>query len=663
MPKGSISRVSFALVLLLSSRAAAEDKQDFSDFSLEQLLNLHVTSVSRREEQLLRTASAVYVVTQEDIRRSGATDIADVLRMVPGLNVAQISSSKWAVGSRGFNAQWGNKLLVMVDGRTVYAPTFSGVLWNMQDFILEDIDRIEIIRGPGATVWGANAVNGVISITTKRAADTQGGLVTMNAGSRRPGEGGVRYGGTIGKDAYYRVYANQTHRTSLPSTHEPPVNDAWNLTHGGFRMDWKTSKQGELTVDGDLMRGISGTRDLAVESLAPFSLRGDEHSGQTGGSIRTRWNHAGARSNLTFQAYYESINNYELFPTLEHLFDFDMVHSREWGERHNVTWGMGYRRSIDRNINGAHVGYFPARKSANLSSAFVQDEIALRPDRLYFSLGTKFEHNSYTGFEVQPSARLLWMPSSKSSLWGAVSRALRTPNRGDRSLRIDLDAFPVDEETTGVLTLRGNAETRSETLMAYEAGYRYQPNQRLSIDFASFYNVYDHLGTIEPGSPLAQADSPGILYFPLSFSNLMRGNVYGTEISVSYQVTPKWTLKGSHSLLRMRLRRYADSQDGLAEDAERNSPGTQAYIGSTFRISRGMQVSSNTYFVASLPAWNIPAYVRQDVSLIVPVGKSLELRVVGQNLLNTSQAEFGEAEGTAASVMKRGVFLRLGWKF
>jgi iron complex outermembrane receptor protein len=649
------------VIEMLSTDLCAQ--QELSEMSLEQLMAIPVTSVSRRQEKLLKTAAAVYVITQEDIRRSGATDIADVLRMVPGMNVAQISSSKWAVGARGFNAQWENKLLVTVDGRTVYTPSFAGVFWDSQDFVLEDIERIEVIRGPGATMWGANAVNGVISITTKRAADTQGGLFNVEAGARRPGEGSVRYGGALGKNAFYRVFAKQTNRSSLPEASTGDGNDAWNLTHGGFRVDWKTSEKDDFTVDGDLLRAVSGARVNGVSSLSPVTYRGAEHSGQSAGSLRTRWNHSSGTSDLTVQFYYENFNNYETFTTLERLVDFDLQHSFNIGDRHKMIWGAGQRWTSDKNINSAHMGYSPDRMRASVSNAFLQDEIALAPDRLYLTFGTKFERNTYTGFEIQPTARVLWMPDPKRSVWGAVSRAVRTANRADRGYRTDLAAYPVGE-SLGVLSLLGHREARSENLIAYELGHRYQANRKFSLDFASFYNIYDHLATVEPGDPFSEDEpSPSHLVIPLYFSNLMKGETYGAEASVNYQVNSSWALKGGYSLLRMQLHLYPNSQDSEAEGAEGNSPRHQAFIGSSFSLRRNLQLSTNSYFVSSLPKWNIPAYVRLDINLGWHAGENVELRVVGQNLLNPSHPEFGEGEGTAASAMKRGIFGRIIWRF
>jgi len=642
--------------------AALGAQPDLFGLGLEELMKLPVTSVSRRQEQLMRTASAVYVITQDDIRRSGATDIADVLRMVPGMNVAQISSSKWAVSARGFNAQWENKLLVMVDGRTAYAPSFSGVFWNLQDFVLEDIEKIEVIRGPGATMWGANAVNGVVSITTKHAADTQGGLLTADAGMRRPGEGSVRYGGAIGKSAFYRAFAKQTNRLSLPHG-EDGVNDAWNLTHGGFRVDWDASESNDFTVDGDFIRGVSGARVNGLSSLSPISYRGEEHSGQLAGSIRSRWHHSGKGSDLTLQFYYENISNYETFTTIEHLLDFDLLHSFNLRRRHKMIWGAGQRWAFDRNKNSAHMGYWPAQSKAMVSNAFLQDEIGLSPDRLYLTVGSKVERNSYTGFEVQPTARILWLPGKKRSFWAAASRAVRTANRSDRGFRSDFTAFPI-EDSIGVVSLLGREGNRSETLLAYELGHRYQANRRLSLDLASFYNTYDHLATTEPGDPFSEDSGSGShVVFPLYFSNLMKGETYGVETSVSYNVNSTLTLKGAHSWLQMNLHLYPGSQDSYAEGAERNSPRHQAYFGSSFKLRRGLQLNTNTYFVASLPAWRIPSYVRQDASLSWSVGENLEFRLVGQNLFDPAHPEFGEGEGTSASAMKRGVFAKLTWRF
>ena len=653
------------LTLCASSELLAQrSRVDLADASLDDLLTIKVTSIFRRTEQLLKTAAAVYVITQDDIRRSGATDLPDVLRMVPGLDVAQISSSKWAVSARGFNAQWENKLLVMVDGRSVYAPSFSGVFWDLQDFILEDIENIEVIRGPGATMWGANAVNGVISITTKNAAKTTGGSASFTVGVRRPGDVSLQYGGSIGTKAFYRTFAKQTTRSSLPEATTGELNDAWNLSHTGFRVDWHPSENDDLTIDGDFMRAQAGARVNGVILLDPITYRGHESSGQRAANFRTRWNHkTGEDSDLTVQVYYENINNYETFTTIEHLFDIDLQHSFNAGKRNKIIWGAGQRWALDNNINSPHMGYSPTSIHSGLSSAFLQDEIALSPDRLYLTLGTKLEQNSYTGFEIQPTARILWMPTDKQSIWAAYSRAVRTANRSDRGFRTDLAAWP-DGNSVTVLSLMGQEGSRSETLNGYEAGYRYQPSRRLSFDLASFFNVYDHLATVEPGDTFSEGNPfPPHTVFPLYFSNQMKGETYGVEAAASYKLTPEWSLRSGYGFLRMDLHLYPGSQDTEAEAAEGKSPRHQINIGSSVSLPKGFELSANSYFVGSLPASNVRAYTRLDANVVWRVSDNLSLKLSGQNLLNPSRPEFGESEGTAASLMKRSVHAGLTWRF
>jgi iron complex outermembrane receptor protein len=347
---------------------------DLTKASLEDLLSMEVTSVSRHQEDIMKTPAAVYVITHEDIRRSGVTDVAELLRMVPGIQVAQIESSIWAVGARGFNAEYSTKLLILVDGRTVYDPTFSGVYWRLQNFVLEDIERIEVIRGPGATMWGANAVNGVISITTKRAADTHGGLLVADAGTGRPADGSLRFGGSLGANASYRVFSRQTTRSSLLSPSGASGGDSWNLTDGGFRVDWNPAKADSVTVESSAYRGVIGRNQPVLVSLSPLSFEGSG-LGNTGGNVLTRWSHSFKNSsNLTFQAYYDNSRIKGFSAEDIQTLDFDFQYSFKIGSRNDVVLGLGRREYSETFHNSLSIGMTPSNQNIDITSGFVQEE-------------------------------------------------------------------------------------------------------------------------------------------------------------------------------------------------------------------------------------------------------------------------------------------------
>src|SRR2546422_1294895 len=451
--------------------------------SIDQLMNIEVTSVSRRAERLSHAASAIQVITQEDIRRSGASSLPEALRLATNLQVAQVDSRQWAISARGFNSPAANKLLVLIDGRTVYTPLYSGVFWDVQDVDLADIDRIEVISGPGPTLWGANAVNGVINVITRNSGDTQGLLVSGGGGTELRGFGNARYGGALTPTVHYRVYGNGFARqpTLLPSSLD--AADDWHALQGGFRVDWDASPTNGVSVHGDLYDGrISqpSASDIAV----------------SGHNLAARWSHTiSATSDLRAELYYDRTHRDIPGTFGEDLatYDVDIQHRTELGQRHDLVWGLGYRLINDRVVNSAALEFLPPHVARQWFTAFVQDEIALVPDRLHVALGTKLEHNDYTGFEIQPSGRANWRLSPSGTLWAAVSRALRTPSRIDRELFVRVPPATF---------LAGGPGFDSEEELAYELGYRHQQGS-LALSVATFYSRYHGLRSVEQVHPPA----------------------------------------------------------------------------------------------------------------------------------------------------------------
>src|SRR6266699_2377581 len=441
MRAGRIFLAGFLSVLLAGSTVAQNSRNvpDVTAMSMEDLMNLQVTSVSKHTQKVADAAAAIFVITQEDIRRAGATSIPEAWRLVPGLEVARIDQNKWAIGSRGFNGRFDNKLLVLIDGRSVYTPLFSGVYWNVQDVMLEDVDRIEVIRGPGATLWGANAVDGVINVITKKAKATQSAVVTAGAGTEERAAGGVRYGGKLGDNTYYRAYTKYSDWG--PSAYPPGMtaHDGWDALRGGFRADWTPAGANSLTLQGDIYR-TRFDETLTVASLsAPYSNTFPNDGKYSGGNILGRWNHTSEGSSMSLQMYYDNttITDHSLFGDHQNIFDIDFQHGFHTGDSQQFVWGFGYRSIRDKNDPSFTVSLQPNQVTLNQFSTFLQDEISLVDNRLQITLGSKFERNEFTGFEIEPNARLLWNLTPNQSIWTAVSRAVRTPALTEEGLRLN----------------------------------------------------------------------------------------------------------------------------------------------------------------------------------------------------------------------------------
>ena len=640
---------------------------DLTQASIEDLMNIQVTSVSRKEQKLSKVAAAIYVITQEDIRRSGSTTIPDLLRMVPGLDVAQVDANSWAISARGFNDQIANKLLVLIDGRSLYEPSFSGVYWDQQNVPLEDIERIEVIRGPGATVWGANAVNGVINIITKTSKATQGGLVTAVAGSSEA-HGLVQYGGKIGRKGTYRIFGSYDNFDKHVNSIDQPSEDNWHLDHGGFRSDSDLTRRDALTVEGDIIAGRERQVLSSFISLDPplVGIFGDPIR-PGAGDILGRWTHIfSGHSDTALQVYFDGENRTSSgVRQLWDTFDLDFQHHLALGARQDVVWGFEYRHTFLNILPGYAISFSQPRSSQNLSSGFFQDEIALT-DSLSMTLGSKLENNSYTGFEVEPTGRLSWSLARDQTLWAAVSRAIRQPSLSDEDIRVNVAVVPGSEGLNTLVGVFGSPNFKSEELLSYEVGYRVEPAKRVSLDFATFFNVYHELRTVEPGTPAIETTpQPPHVLVPQIFGNGMNGRTYGAEASADWNVVTRWKLTGSYSLLNMRLRLAPTSLDvSNATAASRQSPHSQFQIRSYLTLPREFDFDSSLYYVDRLPSINTPAYTRVDARLAWHPTESIELSVVGQNLLDQRHFEFIDTvDQTVPSQVKRSVYGKVTWRF
>jgi len=638
--------------------SSATASMDLAELSLEELMNVEVYSVSKKKQKLSDSAAAIYVLTQDDIKRSGATNIPEALRLVPGVEVAHIDSNNWAITIRGFNERFANKLLVLIDGRSVYTPLFAGVYWDVQDLFLEDVDRIEVIRGPGGTLWGANAVNGVINIITKEAANTQGVAAQVLVGNKLDYEGAARYGGKIGDVGHYRIYGKWFQRDNFETAPEPATGlagglnggDGWRQGRAGFRADWQTSEADFFTAEGDIYQGTSDSRAGSASLDPPYLppvYPAVERTDVAGGNLLTRWRHEFSEDNTTeLQVYYDRTNRKSGdFREDRDTVDFEFQHNINLWRRHQIVWGLGYRISGDSLLKDFRYSWTPKSRSTDLYSGFVQDEISFLDDKLKLTIGTKLEHNSYTDWEVQPNIRALWRPADRHTLWASISRAVRTPSRSEEDIRLNTAVVPPNAFGPGnpplptVVSLFGNHGFDSEDLIAYEFGYRSQLHDTLSIDLTAYYNDYDHLRTISPdGSPFLEGTH---LVQPFLATNFMNGETYGVEVAVDWSPTDYTLVRAGYSYIDIDLSLNAGAAgDTLSLIADGASPHNQAFAHWFLDLPYDTSFDLVMKYVDRLETLNVDSYFQLDTRLAWEPIPGLELAFVGQNLTNGSNQEF-----------------------
>jgi iron complex outermembrane receptor protein len=658
------------LALLASLMLTAWPQQkstDLTNESIEDLMNIQVTSVSKTEQNLSQAASAVFVITPDDIRHSDATNIPELLRMVPGLDVARINANTWAVSTRGFNARFSSELLVLMDGRTVYTPTTGGVFWDVLDLPLGNVERIEVIRGPGASVWGANAVNGVINIITKKASETQGTLLVAGDGNVEQGFGTIQYGGRAGKSTDYRVYAKYLNQGRFPSLAGADGGDGWRMLRGGFRSDSVLSSKDTLMFQGDLYRGREGTPTSEfVFTPAPVAQNLDLLVNLSGGFLQGVWNHTlSSHSNTSLQLSYDAYERNDQLRESRRTFDLDFQHNFSGWTRQNIVWGLTYRYSASRSDGILGISLVPADLNTQLFSSFIQDEIAIVPDRLFLTVGAKLEHNYYTGFGTMPGARVAWTPTKRHTLWAAISKTERTPSETDVALRAPAGLFPGPGGIPVLLTLFGNPHIDNEESVDYEMGYRTMVSRQLSIDFTAYYNEYSHQETSEPSTPfLVNTPSPHLV-LPLVFENLMHGETHGMEIAVNWKAADRWTLSPGYAFEQIHMHLAPTSQDTTSvSEAQGSSPVNAAQLRSHLALAPRLTWDTSAYFVGRLTDPEEPSYTRLDTGLSWELGERIGLRLVGQNLLRDRHEEFVDTTGsTMSTLIKRSAYAKVEWRF
>jgi len=661
---------SSALASASASAAEIPPSAELSQMSLEQLMNVQVTSVSRRPQKLIQAAAAIQVITSDDIRRFGASNLPEALRLADNLEVAQINAHDWAISARGFNADLANKLLVLIDGRAVYTPLYGGVLWNVQDYPLSDIDRIEVISGPGGTLWGANAVNGVINIITKSARDTQGLHAEAAGGNKLDDQEELRYGAEPTPGLYVRAYGQYTGRGDEVTTSGARALDAWQIGRSGFRLDDDASSRDRLTVQGDIYHGAEDAGGVGEEDLS-------------GANILGRWTHiAPSGSSMTLQLYYDHTYLSQPYPASPPaLFytgfpataltddlntdDAQFQYQFTAGARQQFVWGLEYRATQELD-QGLFVRFLPQQLDQDLYSGFLQDQITLVP-AMSLIIGSKLEHNDYTGFEVEPNVRWQWNPHEQQLLWAAVSRAVRTPSRYDRDLLIPTgltNAPPPFVFPTAYL--RGSENFVSETLIAYELGYRAVFGSQWSGSLSTFFNDYDHLRSTTATATTADYPFP----FPVYFQNNLEGNTEGLELSGSYQPLDGWKMHAGYDLLLEHLHVRPGEVDSTGALNETADPKGQVFLRSSMDLPRAMTVDTALRWVDALRIDNsptggavvgvVPAYWQLDARLAWQATPNLTLSIVGQNLLREYHTEYGYPS-SAREQIARSVFARFTW--
>jgi len=643
------------------SASADEASPVIEALSINELMQMEVSSASRKTQTVSATAAAAFVISQEDIRRSGATSIPDALRLAPGIEVAQINASVWSVTARGFNGRYANKLLVLMDGRSVYTPLFSGVFWDLQDTMMEDIERIEVIRGPGAVMWGANAVNGVINIITKKAKDTQGNLFVAGGGNQERGFAGYRHGGRVGDDGSYRVYAKTFEREPFATNTGEKLHDDWRSVQGGFHIDNRISNDSRYTVQGDVYRKNVGNTVPAQTVSPPFNspFNTDDHA--EGANLLARWEgNFSDGSEFMLQSYYDRVNfNAAALSDSQDMLDIDFQHRLHPNADHDLMWGASYRFIHSTTVGSSAISFNPNSLGYHNGSVFAQDDITLIDDTLRLTLGTKLEESHFGNTQVQPNARLMWTPDPKHSVWASVSRAARTPSRGEAQANIALGTAPPPFTMIQVMA-QPNPDLRAEKVFAAEIGYRTQWTDKLSTDITAFSNHYTDLIMFRQGAlDFATLTQPLIWY-----NNSREVTTRGIEIASEWQALDWMRFTGNYSHLK--IERPYDSNN---PDIAGLSPRHRGSLRWQMDLPEKIKLDLTLRHVGKLAAvgQEVSAYTTFDARLAYEPYSGVELAVVAQNLFSPRHPEFHDSSAIslpgAAAEIPRSIYGKLSWRF
>lgn len=661
--------LAFSILLTAIARAAssasAEEQNPVKHLSLAELGNIEVTTVSKEPERAMKTNAAVFVITQEDIERSGATTVPEALRLAPGVEVTRIDSHTWSVGIRGFGSNLTRDVLVLIDGRIVYTTLFAGTYWDVQNLMMEDIDRIEVIRGPGGTIWGPNSLNGVINIITKKASDTHGTIVNAAGGNLQQGLVNARYGGNTGK-VDYRVYESGFNRG--PEFHPDGINfDRWRAIQTGFRTDWQESKQDGFTIQGDIYDEGSGEAVGATMYTPPYSEIRYGTAQLSGGDILGRWQRVfGEGEDLQLQFSYEHTNRHE--PNLIDLrnnYDLDFLDRFRLPARQEISWGFGgiFSRG-DNPVVVTGLQFQPNPRTDRLLQAFLQDEVGLINKHLTLTVGTKFLKTNFTHWLLQPTGRLLWTPTDKQSFWAAFTHAVRTPSDAEE----DFSLLGFTGQVVGGLPLLArfnpNPNFRPEQLNGYEAGYRLLLHKTLYFDIAAFYNHYHGLFSedITGGPFLETTPGPPHYLIPADFGNGLLATTKGIEFAPEWRPLPFWRLRAGYSYLHMNVGKTVASLDiGTAPIVQGSSPKDETWAQSGLDFAKAFSLDLTYRHASALTALMVPAYATADVRFDWQVNREFKLSAVGRNLLQPHHPEYAGVDPGPAIGIKRTAYGQITW--
>jgi len=661
--------IAFWLVLAATAPRAFSDMDQSTNpakqLTLEELGNVEVTTVSKEPEEIWKTAAAVYVITNEDIQNSGATTIPEALRLAPGVEVAQIDSHQWSVGIRGFGSNLTRNILVLIDGRTVYTTLLAGTYWEVQNVMLQDVDRIEVIRGPGGTIWGPNAVNGVINIITRTSKDTHGALINAGGGNLDQGFFNARYGGGNGKTFDYRIYALGFDRG--PEFHTDGNNfDAWRAAQGGFRTDWTKNDRDSFTFQGDIYDEGAGQYVTATTYAPPYSQNVDKTAPLSGGDILGRWQRVqGEGKDIQLQAYFDRTSREQAnFDDYENTFDVDFM-DRFRLTRQQISWGGGMRFTHEDNpIVVSGLTFTPQNRTDNLLTGFFQDDIGLVANRLTLSLGTKILHTNFTGLQWQPSVRLLWTPTNHQTVWAAFTHAVRTPS--DAEENFSLAGF-IGIAPGGIpyfARFNPNLHFRPEELNGYELGYRLLLAAKLYFSIATFFNHHGDLFSEDvTGAPFLETNpAPTHILLPAQFGNGLVGTTKGIEIAPEWRPVSFWRLVATYSFLQMNIQRATNSEDiGTAPIFAGSSPRHQATLQSNLDFAKRFHFNLTSRYVSALPAIKVHPYITGDARFAWQMSKPVEFSVVGQNLFQPYHFEYAGSDPGPPIGIRRAVYAQITW--
>lgn len=660
-----------------SQTPVAGGSGDLTQLSLEELMNLEVTSVSRKEQAAFDAPAALFIITRDDIRRMGVNSLPEVFAFVPGMEVARVSSSTWAIGVRGYNGVLSDKLQVLIDGRSVYTPAFSGVNWDVQDVLLEDVERIEIIRGPGGTLWGANAVNGVINVITRKSQDTKGAMVSIGHGQKERSAVAFRFGEKLGENAFIRVYAKSLTRDQLESVFPFKTSDDWNVERGGFRVDWDLKPESTLTLQGELYRGKTNSWDVLIFPEYPYVFLSDAHRSDAGGHFIGRWSSttsAGGKYDL--QGYIDSFHrDYEVYGERRTTLNLDFQHHVAPRKLHDLVWGVGFRASADQMRSSFQMTFNPEKENNYLFSIFAQDEINWAEGRTKLVGGVKFEHNNWSGLEFLPNLRLSRKLGDRTLVWISAARAVRTPSRELRDSHSTLVLF-FDPTTPIGFDLAGSRSVKSEKLHAFEAGARVSVNEHLTLDLAAFSNHYSDLtsGTLS-GYFVDPRFTPPLEFFSVSTGNRAHSKTQGIELAADFRPAHWWRVKATASSLSIeqKYQEHSYAFSGVILQAPEDSP-KQTYslwssmdLGARWELDLAFRhvgkLSSSASTLAYRP--EVPSYTEMNARIGFRLSPRIDLALVGQNLLHRKHLEFEDVITITGLTRynERNIFLKAHFRF